>query len=66
MTCTKYSPTLLLKVRKIDGKLIFFLQIATPRIIDKGSQRLPVSLIRGVGDRFMKRRWKNRFIAMSF
>ncbi len=29
-------------VRKIDAKLIF--QIATPRIVDTGSRRLPVSL----------------------
>ncbi len=30
--------------QKIHAKLIFFFQIATPRIVDTGSRRLPVSL----------------------
>jgi hypothetical protein len=37
------------KVLKIDAKLIFF-QLATPRITDTRSRRLPDSTILGVGD----------------
>jgi hypothetical protein len=39
----------LFKVLKIDAKLIFF-QLATPRITDTRSRRLPDSTIWGVGD----------------
>jgi hypothetical protein len=37
------------KVLKIDAKQIFF-QLATPRITETRSRRLPDSTIRGVGD----------------
>jgi hypothetical protein len=39
----------LLKLLKIDAKLIFF-QLATPRITDTRSRRLPDSIILGVDD----------------
>jgi hypothetical protein len=56
----------LFKVLKIDAKLIFFLQLATPRITDTRSRRLPDSTIRGVGDSPYQRNAESATLRLNF